>query len=157
MSKTPMTLIGHRSLEAELRRLKTEDRQSVIKAIADARALGDLSENAEYHAAREKQGFIEGRIAELEAKLSSAEIIDPTKMSGGVIRFSATVTLADTDTDEEVTYQIVGTDESDLSKGKLSFESPLARAIIGKSAGDVIDVTTPKGSRGYEVLDVRYT
>lgn len=151
-----MTVDGAYALEEELKRLKNVDRQEVIRAIADARALGDLSENAEYHAAREKQGFIEGRIAEIEAKLSNAEVIDPKKMAGDVVRFSATVTLVDEDNDEEVTYQIVGVDEADFSKGKLSFAAPLARAIIGRSAGDSVEVSTPNGKRAYEILKVKY-
>ena len=156
MSKTPMTVEGAHALEEELKRLKNVDRQEVIKAIADARALGDLSENAEYHAAREKQGFIEGRIAEIEAKLSNAEVIDPKKLNGDIVRFSATVTLIDDDNDEEVTYQIVGVDEADFSKNKLSFAAPLARAIIGRAEGDSVEVSTPNGKRAYEILKVKY-
>lgn len=156
MTKTPMTVDGALALEEEVKRLKNIDRLEVIKAIAEARAHGDLSENAEYHAAREKQGFIEGRISEIEAKLSQADIIDPKKLSGDTVRFSATVTLVDEDSDEEVQYQIVGADESDFSKGKLSFAAPLARAIIGRSLGDSVEVATPKGPRTYEILKVEY-
>jgi len=156
MSKTPMTLLGFQNLEAELKQLKTQDRQNIIRAIADARALGDLSENAEYHAAREKQGFIEGRIADIEAKLSKAEVIDPVKMSGEKIMFSATVTIVDNDNEDKMTYQIVGMDEADLARNKLSYQAPLARALIGKSNGDSVEVRTPKGLKVYDVLSVRY-
>ena len=156
MTKTPMTVDGALALEEEVKRLKNIDRQEVIKAIAEARAHGDLSENAEYHAAREKQGFIEGRISEIEAKLSMADIIDPKKLSGEIVRFSATVTLTDEDDDSQYTYQIVGADESDFAKGKLSFASPLARALIGRTLGDSVEVTTPKGPRSYEIMKVEY-
>lgn len=156
MEKTPMTTKGFEALEAELKHLKNVDRQDVIKAIAEARAHGDLSENAEYHAAREKQGFIEGRIKELEAKLSSATVIDPTMLSGDVVRFSATVTIADEDTDTTTTYQIVGMDEANLADGKLSFQAPLARALIGKSPGNTVEVQTPGGAKTYEIIEVAY-
>lgn len=156
MEKTPMTKIGHKALEEELKHLKTVERQEIIKAIAEARAHGDLSENAEYHSAREKQSFIEGRIQEIENKLSVAEVIDPNTMTGNVIRFSATTTLVDEETDEEVTYQIVGLDEADFKAGKLSYQAPLARALIGKSTGDSIEVTTPGGRKSYEILAVVY-
>lgn len=156
MERVPMTAQGYARLEAELKTLKTVERSEVIKAIADARALGDLSENAEYHAAREKQGFIEGRITELESKLSRADVIDVTKLSGATVRFGATVTLVDEDTDEESRYQIVGVDEADIKMGLLSFSAPLARALIGKSVGDSIEVQTPGGARSYEILKVEF-
>jgi transcription elongation factor GreA len=155
MEKLPLTRAGQALLDAELRQLKSQDRPAVIKAIAEAREHGDLSENAEYHAAREKQSFIEGRIKELESILSRAEVIDPTRLSGAV-KFGATVTLVDCDTDEEKTYQIVGEPEADLEKGLLNIRSPLARALIGKDTGDTIDVTTPGGTRTYEILSVAF-
>ncbi|TCM83473.1 transcription elongation factor GreA [Rhodovulum steppense] len=150
-----MTRAGHTALDEELKTLKSVERPAVIRAIAEAREHGDLSENAEYHAAREKQSFIEGRIRELEALLSRAEVIDPSKLSGP-IKFGATVTLVDEDTDEERTYQIVGEAEADIEKGLLNINSPLARALIGKEEGDSIEVRTPGGERGYEVLKIRY-
>ncbi len=150
-----MTRAGFTALDNELKTLKSVERPSVIRAIAEARELGDLSENAEYHSAREKQSFIEGRIKELEGTLSLAEVIDPTKLSGP-IKFGATVTLVDEDTDEERTYQIVGEAEADIENGLLNMRSPLARALIGKEAGDSIEVKTPGGDRGYEILAVRY-
>lgn len=156
MKKSPMTRKGFEALEIELKQLKSTDRPAVIQAIAEARAHGDLSENAEYHAAREKQSFIEGRIAEVEAQISNAEIIDPVKLSGDKILFSATVTLCDEETEAKITYQIVGLDEADLSQGKLSYEAPLAKAMIGKLKGDNIVVQTPKGTKEYEILDVVY-
>jgi len=156
MRKAPMTVDGFNSLQEELRQLKTVERQKVIQAIAEARAHGDLSENAEYHAARERQGFVEGRIAELEGKLSHAEVIDPKKLSGKIIRFSATVKLLDEDTELENTYQIVGADESDLAKGKLSYAAPLARALIGRQEGEAIEVQTPNGVKSYEIVKVNY-
>lgn len=156
MKRTPMTLRGAELLREELKRLKSEDRPRVIKAIAEARSHGDLSENAEYHAARERQSFIEGRVAELEDKISRAEVIDVSKLSGKAIKFGAKVTLADQDTDEESTYQIVGAEEADIDKGRLSVTSPLARALIGKQTGDSIEVTTPRGSKAYEIIKVRY-
>jgi len=155
MEKIPMTRAGFDALDAELKTLKTAERPAVIKAIAEAREHGDLSENAEYHAAREKQSFIEGRIKELEAILGRAEVIDPSKMSGA-IKFGATVTLVDEDTDEERTYQIVGEAEADLERGLLNMKSPLARALIGKDEGDSVEVRTPGGERSYEILTVRY-
>ena len=151
-----MTLLGFQNLENELKQLRSHDRPTIIRAIADARALGDLSENAEYHAAREKQGFIEGRIADIEAKLSKAEVIDPVKMGGEKIMFSATVTIVGDENSDEMTYQIVGADEADLAQNKLSYQAPLARALIGKSQGDIIEVRTPKGTKAYEVLKVIY-
>lgn len=151
-----MTTEGYAQLEKELKLLKTEERPAVIEAIAEAREHGDLSENAEYHAAREKQGFIEGRIKELEAVISVAEVIDPSKLSGDMVRFGATVVVADEDTDEETTYQIVGQHEADLEGGKISVNSPLARALIGKSAEDSVEVRTPGGTKAYEVISVSY-
>jgi transcription elongation factor GreA len=155
MEKFPMTRAGFDALEAELKHLKSFERHAIIRAISDARELGDLSENAEYHSAREKQSFIEGRIKELEAKLSLAEVIDPTKLSGA-IKFGATVTLVDEDTNEEKTYQIVGEVESDIETGRLNIRSPIARALIGKTSGDSVEVVTPGGRRSYEILSVRY-
>jgi transcription elongation factor GreA len=156
MDKIPMTSAGFSRLEAELKRLKTIERPQIIKAIAAARGHGDLSENAEYHAARERQGFIEGRLAELEDKLRRAEVIDPSQLSGKDVKFGAKVKLADEDTDDETTYQIVGEDEADIKAGKLAITAPLARALIGKRVGDSVEVTTPAGSKSYEILSVRY-
>ncbi len=156
MDKVPMTREGLKALEDELKRLKTEERPAVIQAIAAAREHGDLSENAEYDAAREKQGFIEGRVAELEAVISLAEVIDTTGMTGDTVRFGATVVLADDDTGEEVTYRIVGQHEANLEHGKISVTSPLARALIGKSVDDAVEVTTPGGSKSYEICEVSY-
>ena len=155
--KVPLTVLGAQQLRDELHSLKTIERPSVITAIAEARAQGDLSENAEYDAAKEKQGFIEGRIAELEAKLSTAQIIDPAIIEAeGRIVFGATVELEDMDSGDTVTYQIVGDDEADIKQAKISISSPIARALIGKHAGDTADVMAPSGVRQYEVLDVRY-
>ncbi|MFQ5785929.1 MAG: transcription elongation factor GreA [Alphaproteobacteria bacterium] len=156
MQKVPMTGRGFARLEDELRRLKTIERPAIIHALEEARGHGDIAENAEFHAAKERQAYIEGRVAELEDKLSRAEIIDVSKLSGKVVRFGATVTLADEDTDEEATYQIVGTDEADIKSGLLSITSPLARALISKSVGDSVDVTAPGGSKSYEIVKVRY-
>jgi transcription elongation factor GreA len=156
MNKIPMTLEGYNRLQEELRRLKTTERPNIIKAIAEARDHGDLSENAEYHAARERQGFIEGRIMELEDKIARTEVIDVSKLSGKVVKFGAKVTLADEDTDEEQTFQIVGEDEADVSQGRLSITSPLARALIGKSKGDSVEVSTPRGAKSYEVVKVAF-
>ena len=150
-----MTRAGFTALDEELKQLKSVERPAVIRAIAEAREHGDLSENAEYHAAREKQSFIEGRIKELEATLSLAEVIDPSKLSGP-IKFGATVTLVDEDTDEEKTYQIVGEPEADIERAMLNIRSPLARALIGKSEGDTVEVKTPGGDRSYEVVSIRY-
>jgi transcription elongation factor GreA len=155
MEKIPMTRRGFDALDAELRQLKTVDRPAIIRDIAEAREHGDLSENAEYHAAREKQGFIEGRIKELEGVMSKAEVIDPSRLSGP-IKFGATVTLADDDTGDEKTYQIVGETEADIENGLLNIRSPLARALIGKDDGDSVDVKTPGGTRTYEILSIRY-
>lgn len=156
MEKVPMTKPGYDALNVELKELKEVTRPAVIKAIAEAREHGDLSENAEYHAAREKQSFVEGRIQELEGMISRADVIDPTKMQGATIRFGATVELVDEDTDEERTYQIVGEAEADIDNGKLNMRSPLARALIGKESGDQVEVMTPGGGRSYEILAVRY-
>ncbi|NCQ56017.1 MAG: transcription elongation factor GreA [Alphaproteobacteria bacterium] len=156
MQKFPMTAKGHKALEVELQHLKNVERKEIIAAIAEARAHGDLSENAEYHAAREKQGFIEARIKDIEAKLGAAEVIDPLKMSGDIVRFSATVTIVDEASDEETTYQLVGTDESNIKEFKLSFQAPLSKALIGKSEGDSVSVQTPSGKKTYEILSVDY-
>lgn len=151
-----MTTAGHDSLLEELKLLKSVERPAVIKAIAIAREHGDLSENAEYHAARERQSFIEGRIGEIEDKLSRAEVIDVSKLSGKKVQFGATVTIADEETDEETTYQIVGEHESDVTKGRLSVAAPIARALIGKSVGDSVEVVTPRGQKDYEIVKVRF-
>ena len=156
MEKAPMTLEGYNSLEAELKRLKTTERPDVIKAIAVAREHGDLSENAEYHAARERQAFIEGRVGTIEDLLSRAEVIDVTSIKGKIIKFGATVRVADEDTDEKTTYQIVGEHEADIKSIKLSITSPMARAMIGKTVGDSVEVTTPGGTRSYEIITVKY-
>ena len=156
MNKVPMTDRGFSRLEEELRRLKTVDRPEIIRALAAAREMGDLSENAEYHAAKERQAYVEGRMLELGDKLSRAEVIDVERLSGDRVMFGATVRLADEDTDKESVYQIVGTDESDIEAGLLSITSPLARALIGKSVGDSVDVTTPNGSRSFEIVELRY-
>jgi len=152
-----MTLRGAEALRAELKRLKSEARPNVIKAIAEARAHGDLSENAEYHAAREQQGFIEGRIAELESKLSNAEVIDPSQLAAtDRVVFGATVQLEDQDAGGSMTYQIVGEDEADIRSGRISVTSPIARAVIGKTEGDLVDVDAPAGTRCYEIVTIRY-
>jgi len=156
MEKVPMTAEGLAALEEEKQRLRSEERPAVIRAIAEAREHGDLSENAEYHAARERQSFIEGRLLELDDVISRAEVIDLSKLEGKVIRFGANVKLADEDTDEETSYQIVGAHESDISAGKLSVTSPLARALIGKTLGDSVEVTTPSGSKIYEIIKVKF-
>jgi transcription elongation factor GreA len=156
MEKIPMTPAGLVTLEDELRQLKTVERSAVIRAIAEAREHGDLSENAEYQAARERQSFIEGRITELEDIISRAQVIEASSLSGNIVRFGATVTLADEDCDEEVVYQIVGAHEADIKLGRLSVHSPLARALIGKTLGDSVEVTTPGGSKSYEVVDVKF-
>lgn len=156
MERVPMTADGYQRLEVELKKLKSEDRPAVIKAISEAREHGDLSENAEYHAARERQSFIEGRVRELEDKISRAQVIDVSKLSGETIKFGATITLADEDTDEESTYQIVGVDESDIGQGLLSVTAPLARAVMNKSVGESVTVDTPGGSRDYEIVSVEY-
>ena len=156
IEKIPMTAEGLAPLKEELHQLKTIERYAVIKQIAEAREHGDLSENAEYHAAREKQSFIEGRIIELEDVVSRADVIDLSKLSGKTIRFGATVTVADVDSDEEITYQLVGPYEADLKKNKISVQSPLGRALIGKPEGDTAEVSAPGGSKGYEVLKVKF-
>lgn len=156
MAKVPMTAGGFNRLQEELKRLKTVDRPAIIRAIAEAREHGDISENAEYHAARERQSFIEGRVLELEDKIARAEVIDVSKLSGKVVKFGATVTLADEETDEEAVYQIVGEDEANIGEGRLSVTSPLARALIGKAIGESVEVTTPRGARAYEVVKVRW-
>ncbi len=157
MNKVPVTVAGAEKLKAELHRLKTVERPRIIQAIAEARAHGDLSENAEYHAAKEQQGFVEGRIKEVEAKLSHAQIIDPTTLNaGGRVVFGATLDLLEEESQREVTYQIVGDDEADIGSGKISISSPIARALIGKEAGDAVEVRVPDGIRQYEILDVRY-
>ncbi|RMB12307.1 transcription elongation factor GreA [Eilatimonas milleporae] len=153
--KVPMLMDGYRVLEQELKQLKSVERPSVVQAIEEARAHGDLSENAEYHAAKERQGHIEGRIMELESKLSRAEVIDPTALKGDKIVFGATVTLADED-DAEVIYQIVGADEGDVKAGRISYQSPIARALIGRKVGDEVEVRTPGGERYYEVVEVAF-
>jgi transcription elongation factor GreA len=157
MSKIPLTLNGAKQLKEELQRLKTVERPAVIAAIAEARAHGDLSENAEYDAAKERQGFIEGRIAEIESKLANAQIIDPKALDAdGRVVFGATVEIEDVEAGQTVTYQIVGDDEADLKQNKISLNSPVGRALIGKFAGDIVEVHTPGGLREYEILDVRY-
>jgi len=156
MHKIPMTKEGLDELEDELRRLKTEERPAIIRAIAAAREHGDLTENAEYHAARERQSFVEGRLAELEDVISRAEVIDTSKLSGDTVRFGAEVMVADADTDEEASYRIVGAHEADASAGRLSVTSPLSRALIGRSIGDVVEVATPGGGKSYEIVKVSY-
>jgi transcription elongation factor GreA len=157
MSKVPLTVRGADKLRTELQRLKTVDRPRVIEAIAEARAHGDLKENAEYHAAREQQSFIEGRIKEIEGKLSNAQIIDVSAVdAGGKVIFGATVELMDEDTEEEVTYQIVGEDEADIKSGLISVNSPIARALIGKEEGDLVQVQVPGGAKSLEIIAVRY-
>ena len=156
MERVPMTVDGHAALEAELQRLKSEERPRIIQAIAEARSHGDLSENAEYHAAKEAQGMNEARVAELEDKLGRADIIDPSTLSGDTVKFGATISLEDEDTEEKAKYQIVGESEADVRDGKVSITSPIARALIGKSVGDSVEVTTPKGARSYEVLKIEW-
>ena len=155
MEKILITRAGFTALETELKTLKSKERPAVIQAIAEARELGDLKENAEYHSAREKQGFIEGRIKEIEAVMSLAEVIDPTKLSGAV-KFGATVKVVDEDTDEEKTWQIVGEHEANIEKGLLNIKSPIARALIGKEEGDSVEVRTPGGEKSYEILSIVY-
>ena len=151
-----MTLDGFDALESELKRLKTVERPEIIRAIATAREHGDLSENAEYHAARERQGFVEGRVGDIEDLIRRAEVIDVKKLKGKIIKFGATVKVADEDTDEEKTYQIVGEHEADIASARLSITSPLARALISKTVGDAVEVAAPNGARSYEILAVRY-
>lgn len=157
MKKTPMTVVGAEKLKAELQRLKTVERPRIIQAIAEARSHGDLSENAEYHAAKEQQGFVEGRIAELEMKLATAQVIDPKTVNAGErVVFGATLSLRDENAGVEVTYQIVGDFEADIAQGMISISSPIARALIGKELGDLVEVQVPGGVRSYEILDIRY-
>jgi transcription elongation factor GreA len=155
MEKVPMTADGYERLQDELRNLKSVERPAVIKAIAEAREHGDLSENAEYHAARERQSFIEGRVAELEDVISRTEVIDPKKLSGETVTFGVTVTVADEDTDEETSYTIVGPYEADISKSLISTSSPIARALIGKRIGDSAEVATPRGAKSLEIIDIK--
>ena len=156
LQKFPMTAPGLRKLEDELRQLKSEERPSIIRAIAEARSHGDLSENAEYHAARERQSFVEGRILELEDIVSSVEVIDPSTLSGDQVKFGAVVRLIDEETDKEATYQIVGAYEADIKSGRISVSSPLAKSLIGKKTGDSVSVPAPGGDRSYEILAISY-
>ncbi|MBV1693534.1 MAG: transcription elongation factor GreA [Hyphomicrobiales bacterium] len=156
MDKVPMTIEGYKQLERELQRLKSEERPRIIQQISEARAHGDLSENAEYHAAKEAQGLNEARVADLEDKLSRAEVIDISKMSGETIKFGATVSLEDDETGDKVKYKIVGEGEANVKEGKISISSPIARALIGKSKGEAVEVVTPRGARSYEVLKVEW-
>ncbi len=157
MNKEPMTVRGHELLQKELKKLKSIDRPAVIKAIAEARAHGDLKENAEYHAAKDQQGFIEGRINELDGKLSHVQVIDVTEIdAGGKVIFGATVRLLDEGTEQEITYRIVGQDEADIKTGLISFTSPIARALISKNEGDVVEFKAPDGEKAYEVIEVLY-
>lgn len=156
MEKVPMTVEGYKALDEELKRLKTLERPAVIAAIAEARAHGDLSENAEYHAAKERQGWIEGQIADIEDRMARAQVIDVSKLSGSQIKFGATVSVIDEDTEEEARYQIVGEHEADVKSGRVSVTSPIARAIIGKETGDVVEVITPSGAKAYEITKVEW-
>ena len=156
MDKVPMTASGHQAMLEEIKHLKAVERPRIIKAITEARAHGDLSENAEYHAAKDQQGWIEARVAELEDKVSRAEVIDVTKLSGDTVKFGAFVTLIDEDSEEQSVYQIVGEFEADVKKGKISVTSPIARAIIGKKKGDSVEVMTPGGGKSYEIVKIRY-
>jgi len=156
MEKVPMTVEGFKKLETELHRLKVEERPRIIQQIADAREHGDLAENAEYHAAKEAQGLNEAKVAELEDKLGRAEVIDTSKLSGNTVKFGATVTLEDEDSGDKVKYMIVGEHEANVREGKISIASPIARALIGKGKGDSAEVTTPRGSRSYEILKIEY-
>jgi transcription elongation factor GreA len=156
MDKVPMTAAGFQRLQDDLKHLKGSERPAIIRAIAEAREHGDLSENAEYHAARERQSFIEGQIGEIEDRISRAEVIVASNLSGNTVKFGATITLVDEDTDEEVTYQLVGEFEADINAGLLSITSPLARALIAKTVGDNIEVTTPGGSKAYEILKIEF-
>ncbi|WP_421790760.1 transcription elongation factor GreA [Hyphobacterium sp.] len=154
MTKIPMTADGHKALDEEMKNLKSVERPAVIQAIAEAREHGDLSENAEYHAAKERQGWIEGRLAEIEDKLARAQVIDVTKLDGDTIKFGATVKVVDEDTDAEAVYKIVGEDEADVKAGKISITSPLARSMINKEVGDVVEVNAPGGLKSYEIIEV---
>jgi len=156
MEKVPMTVAGYKTLDDELKRLKSIERPAVIAAISEARSHGDLSENAEYHAAKERQGWIEGQIADIEDKISRAQVIDVSKLSGTQIKFGATVTVVDEDTEEEGRYQVVGDHEADVKSGKISLSSPLSRAMIGKEVGDVVEVVTPGGVKAYEITKVEW-
>jgi transcription elongation factor GreA len=156
MEKVPMTVVGYQTLDEELKRLKTVERPAVIAAIAEARSHGDLSENAEYHAAKERQGWIEGQIAEIEDKIARAQVIDVSKLSGAQVKFGATVSVVDEDTEEEARYQIVGEHEADVKQGRISITSPLSRAMISKEVGDVVEVNTPGGVKAYEILKVEW-
>jgi transcription elongation factor GreA len=156
MERIPMTAGGYKALEDEINQLKTVERPQVIKMIEEARAHGDLSENAEYHAAKERQAFIEGRVIELEDQLGRADVIDVSKLSGDTVKFGATVTLVDEDTDEERKFQIVGDHEADAKQGRISISSPIARALIGKAMGDTVEVAAPGGARSYEILKVKF-
>lgn len=156
MERLPMTAAGYKALEVELDQLRNVERHEIIKAIAEARAHGDLSENAEYHAAKERQAFIEGRVIELEDQIGRADVIDVSKLSGSTVKFGATVTIVDEDTDEDRKFQIVGDFEADAKNGRISISSPIARAIIGKNKGDTVEVATPGGARSYEVLKVEW-
>jgi transcription elongation factor GreA len=156
MEKVPMTTEGHAAMLDEVKRLKTVERPKIIKAISEARAHGDLSENAEYHAAKEQQGMNEARVAELEDRLSRAEVIDVTRLSGDTVKFGASVRLIDEDTEAEVTYRIVGEYEADIKDGKISITSPIARALIGKGIGDSVEVSTPGGGKSYEIVGINY-
>ena len=156
MERIPMTAAGYKALEDEVNHLKSVERPNVIKMIAEARAHGDLSENAEYHAAKERQAFIEGRVIELEDMIGRADVIDVSKLSGETIKFGATVTLVDEDTDEERKFQIVGDMEADAKKGRISISSPISRALIGKAVGDTVEVSAPGGARSYEILKVSF-
>jgi transcription elongation factor GreA len=156
MEKIPMTAEGYQALDAELKRLKTQDRPTVIQAIAEARQHGDLSENAEYHAAKERQAFIETRLAEIEDKIARAQVIDISKLSGKQVKFGATVQLVDEDSGDKAKYKIVGEDEADVKAGKVSITSPIARAMIGKEEGDVVEVMAPGGAKSYEIVKVKY-
>jgi transcription elongation factor GreA len=155
--KIPMTAEGYNRLQEELQHLRLTARPEVIQAIAEAREHGDLSENAEYHAARDRQSFIEGRVAEIEDQMARAEVIDVSKLSGDTVKFGATVTIADEDTDEETTYQIVGEVEADVKENKISVTSPIARGLIGKRVGDSVEIETPKGQKFFEIVDVRFS
>ena len=156
MERVPMTIEGYRTLEAELQRLKSEERPRIIQAISEARSHGDLSENAEYHAAKEAQGFNEARVSDIEDRISRADVIDTSILSGSTVKFGATVTLVDEDTDEKVKYKIVGDFEASVRDGKISISSPIARALIGKSKNDTAEVTTPKGARSYQILKIEW-
>ena len=156
MDKIPMTINGYENLQAEIKRLKTDERPQIIAAIAEARKHGDLSENAEYHAAKEQQAMNEAKISDLEDKLSRADVIDITKLSGNIVKFGAMVTLIDEDTEKEAKYHIVGEFESNISEGLLSISSPIARALIGKTIGDSVEVATPGGGKSYEIIEIKY-